>query len=137
MTAPAPGPIWTPSPERVRDANLNHFLAQLRVRRPDRSEQVWDVPSLYRWSVEHPEAFWPEVWRAGEVVADERPGRDPWDEVVAGLDRMGPPDPVRGPRWFPGARLNFAENLLRHDDERDALVFWNEAGRQRRISHRQ
>jgi acetoacetyl-CoA synthetase len=137
MTAPAPGPIWTPSPERVRDANLIHFLAQLRVRRPAGSEQVWDVPSLYRWSVEHPEAFWPEVWRAGEVVADERPGRDPWDEVVAGLDRMGPPAPVRGPRWFPGARLNFAENLLRHDDERDALVFWNEAGRQRRISHRQ
>jgi len=71
------------------------------------------------------------------MVAEERPGRAPWDEVVVGLDRMGPPAPALGPRWFTGARLNFAENLLRHDDDRDALVFWNEGGRQRRLSHRE
>ena len=65
-------------------------------------------------------------------MAEERPDGAPWDEVVVGLDRMAPPDPVLGPRWFPGARLNFAENLLRHDDDRDAIVFWNERGRQRR-----
>jgi acetoacetyl-CoA synthetase len=69
-------------------------------------------------------------------VADERPAREPWDEVVVGLERMAPPDPVLGPRWFTGARLNFAENLLRHDGNRDALVFWNERGRQRRLSRR-
>jgi acetoacetyl-CoA synthetase len=137
MTGPAPSPIWAPSPDRVRAANLTHFLALIRARHATGAGQVWDVPSLYRWSVAHPEAFWPEVWRVGEVVADERPGQDPWDAVGIGLDRMGPPDPVLGPRWFPGARLNFAENLLRHDDERDALVFWNERGRQRRLSHRQ
>ncbi len=64
-----------------------------------------------------------------------RPGRQPWDEVVIGLDRMGPPDPVLGPRWFPGSRLNFAENLLRFTDDRTALVFWNEHGRQRELSY--
>ena len=47
-----------------------------------------------------------------------------------------------GPRWFDGARLNFAENLLRHCSapeaaEREALVFWNEAGRQRSLSYAQ
>jgi acetoacetyl-CoA synthetase len=47
---------------------------------------------------------------------------------------MAPPVPVLGPRWFTGARLNFAENLLRHDGDDDALVFWNEAGRRRRLS---
>jgi acetoacetyl-CoA synthetase len=47
---------------------------------------------------------------------------------------MAPPDPVLGPRWFRGARLNFAENLLRFDDAREALVFWNEEGRQRACS---
>jgi acetoacetyl-CoA synthetase len=86
--------------------------------------------------VAHPEAFWPEVWRFCGVVADERPGREPWDEVVVGLERMAPPDPALGPRWFPGARLNFAENLLRYDDDRAALVFWNELGRQRELSYR-
>jgi acetoacetyl-CoA synthetase len=87
--------------------------------------------------VERPEAFWPEVWRFCGVVAEERPGREPWDEVVVGLGRVAPPDPVLGPRWFTGARLNFAENLLRYDDDRPALVFWNEQGRQRELSYRE
>src|SRR5205814_4725190 len=48
---------------------------------------------------------------------------------------MAPPDRERGPRWFTGARLNFAENLLRYRDEHPALVFWNEHGRQRAMSY--
>jgi acetoacetyl-CoA synthetase len=48
---------------------------------------------------------------------------------------MAPPDAELGPRWFPGARLNFAENLLRHSDDRPALIFWNEVGRQRELSY--
>ena len=58
--------------------------------------------------------------RSGTSAAcSPRSGRaDPWDEVVVGLDRMAPPDPVLGPRWFPGRALNFAENLLRHADVR-------------------
>ncbi len=94
-----------------------------------------DFASLYLWSIQRPDAFWPEVWRFCGVVADEQTGRTPWDEVVVGIDRMAPPDPERGPRWFPGARLNFAENLLRYTDDRPALVFWNEKGRQREISY--
>ena len=75
------------------------------------------------------------MWRFCGVVADERPGREPWDEVVTGLDRMAPPDCDRGPRWFAGARLNFAENLLRYQDQHPALVFWNEQGRQQELSY--
>jgi acetoacetyl-CoA synthetase len=134
---PAPVPIWTPSPERAARANITRFLDTVRHRRPAGAEAVEDFATLYAWSVTRPDAFWPEVWRFCGVVAEEREGRPPWDEVVIGLERMAPPDPVRGPRWFPGARLNFAENLLRHDDDRDAIVFWNEQGRQRRMSHRE
>jgi acetoacetyl-CoA synthetase len=47
---------------------------------------------------------------------------------------MAPPDPAAGPRWFPGARLNFAENLLRRRDGREAVVAWNEAGRYRSLT---
>ncbi len=136
MIDPPTAPIWSPSPERIAKANMTRFLTHVRVRRPAGAEGVRDFPTLYDWSVARPEAFWPEVWRFCGVVAEERPGQEPWDAVVVGLDRMAPPDPVLGPRWFPGARLNFAENLLRHDDERDALVFWNERGPQRRLSHR-
>jgi acetoacetyl-CoA synthetase len=130
-------PIWAPDSERVSRANLTAFLRHIRDRRPSGAESVADFPSLYRWSVERPEAFWPEVWAFCGVVSEQRAGRPPWDEVVIGLDRMAPPDPVQGPRWFSGSRLNFAENLLRYADDRPALVFRNERGRQRTLSYRE
>jgi acetoacetyl-CoA synthetase len=128
-------PLWAPDADRVRRANLTAFIARIRERHPPGSQSITDFASLYRWSVEHPDAFWPEVWRFCGVIADERTGEEPWDEVGIGLDRMAPPDPDLGPRWFPGARLNFAENLLRYKDGRSALVFWNEQGRQRELSY--
>jgi acetoacetyl-CoA synthetase len=135
--APAEAPLWTPDPDRIARANLTAFIEHIKKQKPKGAEPVDDFGSLYRWSVEHPEAFWPEVWRFCAVIAEERPGRDPWSQVVIGLDRMAPPDPERGPRWFPGARLNFAENLLRYRDDHPALVFWNEQGRQGELSYRE
>ncbi len=121
-------PIWIPSPQRVERANLTRFMREARPEAKSYRE-LWD------WSVVHPEEFWPEVWRFGGVIAEERRRRAPWDEVVRGLDRMAPPDPELGPRWFLGARLNFAENLLRYSDDRDAIVAWSERGKQRTISY--
>ena len=128
-------PLWTPDAGRVARANLTRFIHHIQQQKPAGAGGVTDFASLYRWSVERPDAFWPEVWSFCGVIADERAGRLPWDEVVVGLERMAPPDPQLGPRWFPGARLNFAENLLRFRDARPALVFWNEHGRQRELSY--
>jgi acetoacetyl-CoA synthetase len=128
-------PLWTPDPDRVTRANLTGFIRHIQEQKPAGSKGVSDFDSLYRWSAEHPDAFWPMVWGFCGVIADERPGRAPWDEVVIGLDRMAPPDPKLGPRWFSGARLNFAENLLRYADVHPAIVFWNEQGRQRELSY--
>ena len=127
-------PLWTPSPDRVARANLTAFIATVRR---EYGADVADYPSLYRWSITSPERFWPAVWRFCGVIAAERDGgAEPWDEVGVGLDRMAPPDPVRGPSWFPGARLNFAENLLRRRDAHPALVAWNESGTRRELSYR-
>ncbi|HKP50698.1 MAG TPA: acetoacetate--CoA ligase, partial [Gemmatimonadales bacterium] len=133
----ADAPLWSPSTEEVAHANLTAFIRHIQEKRPAGADGVTDFGSLWLWSVDRPDAFWPEVWRFCGVIAEERPGRDPWDTVIVGLDRMTPPDPELGPRWFLGARLNFAENLLRYDDDRAALVFWNEQGRQREISYRE
>jgi acetoacetyl-CoA synthetase len=122
------GPMWTPSDERIAQANMSAFL---------RLAGVGDTyGELYRWSVMHPERFWPLMWEFADVVAEERgDGKAQWDEVVVGLDRMAPPDPELGPKWFTGARLNFAENLLRFRDDQEALVAWNESGRQRSVTY--
>ena len=90
---------------------------------------VIDYPSLRKWSVEHPEELWPAVWKCLGVIAQEREAGEPWDEVVVGLERMAPPDPEIGPRWFTGAALNFAENLLRYRGPEAAIIAWNERGR--------
>ena len=122
-----PSPIWTPSAETIASANVTRFIRGLRLGR------VTDSKSLYAWSIEDPEHFWTAVWRFCDVIG-EPAGGGGGEPVLVGGDRMAPPDPVLGPRWFPGARLNFAENLLRNRDGRDALVLWTEQGRQRRMN---
>jgi acetoacetyl-CoA synthetase len=125
MSAHGASLLWEPRAEEVASANLTRFM---------RSVGAADYEGLYRWSVDRREEFWASIWRFGEVIADDRAGGDPWDDILVGRDRVAPPDARRGPRWFPGARLNFAENLLRFRDDREALVFWNEHGRQRGVT---
>ena len=131
-------PIWEPSAERVARANLTKFIAQVRELN-ERTASISDYDTLYEWSIRDLEAFWLEVvrfcgvtWAGGmrdPALACERP--------LIGRDRVAPPDPVLGPRWFVGSRLNFAENLLRYRDDHEAVVAWNERGLQRRLTYRE
>jgi acetoacetyl-CoA synthetase len=130
-------PLWSPPPERAAATNLARFVTAAHARgyvAPTGSAAV-DYPSLYQWSIAHPDAFWPSVWAHCGIIADVRPDGSQWSEVVRGLDRMAPPDPVSGPRWFLDARLNFAENLLRYRDDHPALIARNEHGRGRTLTY--
>ena len=126
-------PLWTPSAADRAQAELTRFRARLRERYPGAGD-LSSYAALHRWTIDHPELFWAELWQFGEVIADERPGQEPWDRVLVGGDRMAPPVPEAGPHWFEGARLNFAENLLRRQDDADAIVSWDERGRRRTLS---
>ena len=154
VLAPAPGradaaPIWTPTDADVAASRLAAFAGGLAREHPALAGlDARDHDRLHAWSVANPEAFWAAVWRHAALVADERPGRAPWDAVLVARDvaagapspevRMAPPDDNGGPQWFPGARLNYAENLLRtHQgvaDEDAALVWWTERGHERALS---
>ncbi|HET8552415.1 MAG TPA: acetoacetate--CoA ligase [Gammaproteobacteria bacterium] len=115
------GPIWQPGEERASRSNLACFMAGVRSKH---NIELNDYADLYRWSIEHPEQFWPEVWNAFDVRASKR-----WDEVLVDGDQMP------GAKWFTGSRLNFAENLLRFRDERTALWFRGEQGHDARYSY--
>ena len=121
-------PLWSPTAEQVARANMTRFIA---------AAGVADYDALYRWSVDRPEDFWALVWKFCGVIAERRPDGNEWQEVLVGRDRMAPPDPVLGPKWFTRAHLNFAENLLRFDDDREAIVSWNESGRICRLTYRE
>ncbi|HEY5086467.1 MAG TPA: acetoacetate--CoA ligase, partial [Gemmatimonadaceae bacterium] len=125
-------PIWRPSPVQVRDANLTQFVTSLRAR-GELAAGTDGVPLpygvLHEWSIRNSERFWRATADFCGLIAD---GFD--SSTCIGLDRMAPPDPVRGPKWFDGTKLNFAENLLRYRDDRTAIVSWNESGRQQQLS---
>ncbi len=129
--AAADTPLWTPTREQIEQAQVTAFARAVLADPANDApmEVAHDHAALWRWSVAHPERFWPAVWRFAGVVADAREGGSAWDAVVRGLERMAPPDASLGPRWFTGARLNFAENLLRHRGSAPAIVSWDERGR--------
>jgi acetoacetyl-CoA synthetase len=115
-------PLWTPSADRIAAARLTAFM-----RTVERSHGVDlpDYPALYDFSIRRPADFWRAVWTFCDVRGQMG------ERIVVDLDRMP------GARFFPDARLNFAENVLRRRDDSPALVF-NGEGRQRRtVSHAQ
>jgi acetoacetyl-CoA synthetase len=117
----APEPIWRPSEAAIEAAQLTQF-ARHCVRRF--RLELNSYPEFYRWTVEHPEDFWSEVWDWCGVLASKKGAT-----VLVDGDRMP------GAKWFPEARLNFAENLMKRGDRGDAFVFWDERGFQRRVSY--
>lgn len=100
-------PLWQPSAEHIQATRLSAFIRHTR-------REFADYQALHRWSVEDSEAFWQEVWQFTGVIGE------------MGSERLRQPTAMPGAEWFPQAKLNFAENLLRRRDERQALVFWGE-----------
>jgi len=81
---------------------------------------------LHKWSIDHIPEFWEAMWDFADIIASQKA-----DRVVDDLEKMP------GARWFPGARLNFAENLLRYRDERTALIFNGESQVSKKMTYAQ
>ena len=115
-------PIWEPGTERIERSNINRFMRF--VRESVGNEDIRRYAPLYDFSVRHPDKFWPLLWEFCGIRAsgDHEP-------VLVDGDRMP------GARWFPNVKLNFAQNLLRHKDERTAIVFRNEWGHERELTY--
>ncbi len=106
-------PIWSPGPARRQTANICRFMELVNKELGPGISQYRD---LHRYSIEHPAEFWRAVWEFCEVVGY------PGTRVVTDIDKMP------GAKWFPAARLNFAENLLRYRDDQTAIAFKSETG---------
>jgi acetoacetyl-CoA synthetase len=129
-------PLWTPSKEQIERANLTRFMEQVRAL-GERTLHIRDFASLYDWSIRDLELFWIEVRRFCGVIEGSQDPAIACERPLIGRNRVAPPDPQLGPVWFVGSRINFAENLLRFRDDREAIVFWNERGPQRRLTYRE
>jgi acetoacetyl-CoA synthetase len=94
--------LWTPPADVRETTELGRFLNWLR---DERGRDLEGYDDLWRWSVEDLEGFWGAVWHFFDV----RPTQ-PYERVLAS-------SAMPGAQWFPGARLNYAQYLLRHADE--------------------
>ena len=104
--------LWTPSPDQVARANITAFTAWLAA---ERQLRFASYEALWQWSVTDLDGFWQAVWDYCGIRASTPPS--------AVLGRRSMP----GADWFPGARLNYAEHILRRaPDHRDALLFAGE-----------
>jgi acetoacetyl-CoA synthetase len=104
--------LWQPSEDRAQSTNLYRFLQYVN-RRHGKGLGTYD--ELYQWSIEESPAFWGALWEHAEVIHSQ-----PYESVVDDRHKMP------GARWFEGATLNLAENLLRYRDDHIALSFKGE-----------
>jgi acetoacetyl-CoA synthetase len=115
-----PEPLWRPSAERVERSNLTGYRRWLAA---TRGLDFGDYDNMWRWSVSDLDAFWRSIWEFFRVADGPAP-----TPAMAG--RAMP-----GTRWFPGARLNYAELALRRRDDHPAVLAGSEDGELRTVSY--
>ena len=116
--------MWQPSEQRIGQSNLTRFIAMVET---EQRILLNDFHALYRWSIDNRELFWDSVWRFANIIAESKGTR-----ILIEADSM-----IEA-RWFPDARLNYAENLLRnrHSDQ-VAVVFRAEDRNTRELTYRE
>ncbi|UCD79813.1 MAG: acetoacetate--CoA ligase [Desulfobacterales bacterium] len=104
--------LWQPSEEQIKRTNMYRFMNLVNEKY---KQDFKEYAPLYEWSVANIPDFWATMWEFADVVASK-----PYDRVIDDVTKMP------GAEWFSGARLNFAQNLLRYRDDRTALIFKGE-----------
>jgi acetoacetyl-CoA synthetase len=105
-------PLWKPSEEVKKRANITRFISFVNRKY---GLKIDSYDELYDWSIEKIPDFWAAMWEFGEIKASRG-----YTEVVDDLGKFP------GTKWFSGAKLNFAENLLRYRDDQVAFIFKGE-----------
>ncbi|MCR5224854.1 MAG: acetoacetate--CoA ligase [Alphaproteobacteria bacterium] len=104
--------LWTPSEERIKNSNAAKFMKFVEDRCGFSGTSFHD---LWSWSVTHPNDFWNAIWDFCGIIGEKGSSR-----ISNGAEKFWEH------RYFPDARLNFTENLIRKRDETPAIVFWGE-----------
>jgi acetoacetyl-CoA synthetase len=115
--------LWKPSEEIIKKSNMTRYINFVNKNYGKNFATYWE---LYNWSIENIEDFWRSVWDFVEIKAQKK-----YKLIVDDLNKFP------GAKWFVGAELNYAENLLRFRDEKPAFVFRNELGRRDIITYRE
>ncbi len=113
--------LWQPSEELIKRSNMTRFINFVNEKY---GLTIASYDELYDWSVDKIADFWASMWEFAQIKASRKYG-----EVVDDLSKFP------GAGWFGGARLNFAENLLRYRDDHTAFIFRGETQKSTRITY--
>jgi acetoacetyl-CoA synthetase len=113
--------LWKPSEERIKQANVTRFIEYVNKKQGKKMGSYFD---LCQWSMDQIPDFWARLWEFADIKASRG-----YDRVVDHFNKFP------GANWFPGARLNFAENLLRYRDDRLAFVFRGETQKSAKMTY--
>ncbi|MDH7478012.1 MAG: AMP-binding protein, partial [Candidatus Bathyarchaeota archaeon] len=116
-------PLWTPSQECIKKANITRFIEFINKKY---NLKIDSYNALYKWSIENIPSFWGCMWEFAQIKASRK-----YEMVVEDLSKFP------GAKWFVGARLNFAENLLKHRDAHPAFIFRSENQKTKRLTYQQ
>ncbi len=112
--------LWEASPARKASANVSKFIAEVNKKH---HLEIGSFKALYDWSIEKDEDFWSMVWDFAGIIGDK-------GNIV-----KIPHEQFFQSRFFPDAKLNFAENFLKRRDDATALTFWGENQIKRKLSY--
>ncbi|WP_411360463.1 acetoacetate--CoA ligase [Pseudidiomarina sp. YC-516-91] len=112
--------LWQPTATQIANARMTDFMQHINQKY---KLDLGSYHQLHDWSVRESADFWQQIWDYFAVIGD------------AGAQVVEAQDKLPGAKWFPDAQLNFAENLLRHHDDRTALVFRGEDGSRQQLSY--
>ena len=104
--------IWIPSQKQIDRSQMTKFMKYVNL---SRHLSLKNYDDLYSWSIKEIPSFWESLWKFSEVKYST-----PYSKVVDDTSKMP------GAKWFPDARLNYAENLLRFNDSKPAIIFKGE-----------
>jgi len=113
--------LYVPTEERKKNANITKFMEFINQRY---GKSISTYEALYDWSIEDIPNFWAAVWDFCEVKAQKK-----YEIVVDDLNKFP------GAKWFVGAKLNYAENMLRRRDDQPAFIFIGEDKKRAQISY--
>ena len=113
--------MYQPSVEQIERSQMFEFKEYINGRHGINLENYQD---LHGWSVNQIPDFWEAVWSYFDIIHSES-----YTQIVDDVSKMP------GAKWFNGARLNFAENLLRHRDDKIALIFKGEGQPTRKLTY--
>ena len=115
--------LWEPSKEWIKNAEISKFIELVNKKY---SLSISGAKDLYKWSVNEIEDFWAAMWEFGNIISSK-----PYNNVVEDLNKFP------GTLWFPGAKLNFAQNLLKFNDDQLAFIFQGESKKTAKMTYKE